>query len=121
MSAQMDNKIKGTNAKKIRELNDLFRHNVLNEKLGKFIISREVFSLSDVDQRALIDEVMKFKNFNADNDPYGEHDFGKINFRGEKYFFKIDYYDNDLRFHSPNAADPSLTTRVLTLMKASEY
>lgn len=56
-----------------------------------------------------------------DNNPYGENDFGAVTVGGEKYFFKIDYYDPELRFHSENPADPVLTHRVLTIMRAEEY
>ena len=30
-------------------------------------------------------------------------------------FFKIDYYDRSLNGHSPDPADPTVTTRVLTI------
>jgi hypothetical protein len=29
----------------------------------------------------------------TNNDPYGEHDFGSFELAGEKFFWKIDYYD----------------------------
>jgi Protein of unknown function (DUF3768) len=56
-----------------------------------------------------------------ENDPYGEHDFGKVVIDGQDFFWKIDYYDHTLCFGSENPADPNVTTRVLTIMMASEY
>jgi len=35
--------------------------------------------------------------------------------------FKIDYYDKDLNFHSPDPADPTVTERIITIMLADEY
>jgi len=40
---------------------------------------------------------------------------------GERILFKISYYDRSLIGHSPDHADPSVTTRVLTIMLAEEY
>ena len=37
--------------------------------------------------------VRDYTDFNEDNDPYGEHDFGSLKVAGEKIFWKIDYYD----------------------------
>ncbi len=65
--------------------------------------------------------VAEFNEFDVDNDPYGEHDFGRFEQDGETFFWKIDYYDKDIRFGSEDPADPGVTTRVLTLMLASEY
>ena len=58
---------------------------------------------------------------NPDNDPYHECDFGKIEYEGHFLFWKIDYYDLDMQYHSPDPADENATKRVLTLMLASEY
>jgi hypothetical protein len=62
-----------------------------------------------------------FDDFCTANDPHDEHDFGAFEFEGARIMFKIDYYDNDLNFHSPNPADPAVTERVLTIMLAEEY
>jgi hypothetical protein len=65
--------------------------------------------------------VQSFSDFNADNDPHGEHDFGSFELADEKFFWKIDYYDRDMMFGSEDPADPEKTTRVLTIMLAEEY
>ena len=57
----------------------------------------------------------------AHNDPYGAHEFGAVDVAGEKVFFKVDAYDANLEYGSPDPADPSVTTRVLTILLASEY
>jgi hypothetical protein len=50
-----------------------------------------------------------------------ERDFGAFDFRGQRIFFKIDYYDRDLAFGSDDPADASITRRVLTIMLAEDY
>ena len=56
-----------------------------------------------------------------EEDTYGERDFGAFTFRGEKVFFKVDYYDLNLEYGSDDPADASITARVVTIMLASEY
>jgi hypothetical protein len=59
--------------------------------------------------------------FDEDNDPHGERDFGDLDWRGTDLLWKIDYYDSDLIYGSPDPADPAVTQRVLTVMLASEW
>lgn len=50
-----------------------------------------------------------------------ERDFGALSFLDHKLFFKIDAYDRDLEYGSPDPADAGVTVRVMTIMLASEY
>ncbi len=70
---------------------------------------------------AALAAVRTFTAFDRDNDPHHEHDFGALTLEGQRLFFKIDYYNLTLDGHSPDAADPAVTHRVLTVMLASEY
>lgn len=65
--------------------------------------------------------VTAFSDFNEDNDPHGERDFGAFEIEGRRLFWKIDYYDRAIVMASPDPADPAVTRRVLTLMLAEEY
>ena len=66
-------------------------------------------------------ETRDFDAFTPDNDPYDEHDFGAFRAAGERLFWKIDYYDRDRSYGSPDPTDPDVTTRVLTIMLASKH
>lgn len=72
-------------------------------------------------QQKLIEQVSTFDQFTPENDPYEEHDFGSFEYGNERYFWKIDYYDLNMLFMSPDPGDPAFTIRVLVLMHASEY
>ncbi len=109
------------NTDKIRELNDNLRQNIFNSGKDKVMLSQFVANLPIDEQLKILIKIKDFNNFNEGNDPYSQHDFGMIEHRELNYFFKIDYYDNDLKYHSPNPADPTKTIRVLTVMHASEY
>lgn len=104
--------------KKVAELNDSLRKTFTG---GRVTITDGVDALSDDDREQLFNLVKSFDTFTEDNDPYGEHDFGAINFRGEVYFWKIDYYDLDYLCLSPDIADENVTNRVLTIMRGDEY
>jgi hypothetical protein len=59
--------------------------------------------------------------FSPDNGPYSEHDFGTVYVEERVIMFKIDYFDPDLLYASPDPADPNVARRVMTLMLAAEY
>ena len=103
---------------RIRDLNDAFR---ITFQGGKVVVTQSISEMEPAVQAAIFATVRNFKDFNEDNDPHGEHDFGAFEFAGEKFFWKIDYYDPSLQFGSEDPSDPMQTTRVLTIMRASEY
>lgn len=117
-----------TNADTIRELNDRFRQGLVegSDVPGRIVLTSGISGLAQ--QKApvcglddLMGLVRAFDAFDADNDPYGEHDFGAFDFLGARIFFKIDYFDNTLSHGSSDPADVDQTTRVLTIMLAEEY
>lgn len=106
----------------IRVLNDDLRRALPHAKPGCLVmITRGVQSIAAGKVAALVTAIRDFKAFTPDNDPHGEHDFGAVEHDGVRYFWKIDAYDRSLTFASPDSADPSVTTRVLTIMRADEY
>lgn len=104
----------------VRDLNDSFRTSGSLAR-GQWMITRGIQELGPDFVLLATGAVRGFHSFTADNDPYGEHDFGAINVAGRHLFWKIDYYDRSLCYGSNDPADPAATRRVLTIMLASEY
>lgn len=102
----------------IRELNDRFRASFEG---GKVLVTCGIQALGPAATAVILHDVSRFDDFTPANDPYGEHDFGALKWRDQTIFWKIDYYDEKLEFASADATDPAQTTRVLTIMLASEY
>jgi hypothetical protein len=103
---------------RIRALNDTFRRSFVG---GTVVVTAGLKSLSADRRHSILAKIRAFDNFNEDNDPHGEHDFGLIQDGDVRCFWKIDYYDTDMDLMSPDPADASVTTRVLTVMLAEEY
>ena len=103
---------------KIRALNDAFRTTLTG---GKVLLTAGVNALPPDVKAMVIERVATFSEFNEENDPHQEHDFGNFSLAGRKFFWKIDAYDSEMRFGSEDPSDPSKTTRVLTIMFVEEY
>jgi len=88
---------------------------------GVFYATAGIAALPADDQAAILRRVFEFDDFDAENDPYGEHDFGAFDHKGDRIFWKIDYFDLRMKYGSPDPADPRVTKRILTIMLASEY
>lgn len=108
----------GNPSTSIARLNDELRHTFAG---GKVMMTAGINALSDDAKATILLAVRSFSDFTEDNDPHKEHDFGSFEVDGDKCFWKIDYYDKSLTGGSENPADPAITTRVLTIMLASEY
>jgi hypothetical protein len=106
---------------RIRRLNDELRRTLVTSTRGKVVMTQGVAALPESDLAQLLVKLRSFDEFTNDNDPHGEHDFGSIELDGITYFFKLDYYAPDMDGGSEDPADPTKTTRVLTIMRADEY
>jgi hypothetical protein len=104
--------------RRIRELNDAFRRSFAG---GRVMLTSGVDALDDKLKAHVLQAVRTFDAFDGDNDPHHEHDFCSFEVAGERYFAKIDYYSIDMQGGSPDPADPAVTMRVLTIMRANEY
>jgi len=110
--------IKMNQVKKIQKLNDLLRTTFMT---GKIVCTSGFHALQAEVKETLITKIREFNDFNPDNDPNQEHDFGSVEYEDTTVFWKIDYYDLNLKYHSVNPADHLATRRVLTVMLAEEY
>jgi Protein of unknown function (DUF3768) len=104
----------------IRTLNDQLRQN-LGTGTATAVITTGIATLGDEAVARIVKTITVYDDFCQENDPYGEHDFGTFDADGHTIFFKIDYYDPTITFHSDDPADPSVTHRVITIMLAEEY
>ena len=102
----------------VKTLNDKFRKTLLG---GKVMLTRGIYSKGQAVINDILNSVKAFNNFNENNDPYNEHDYGSFLYDGEKIMWKIDYYDRNLQYYSDNPADITKTVRVMTVMLAEEY
>lgn len=105
-------------AAEIARLNDRLRRSFSG---GRMVVTAGVHALQAEEMDAVIEAVKGFAAFTPDNDPHDEHDCAALMVGGAEIIWKIDYYDRDLQFASPDPTDPDITIRVLTIMLVSEY
>lgn len=102
----------------IKTLNDNFRKTFTG---GQVLLTAGIDSLPTADVANILNLVRNFNDFTPDNDPYNERDFGSFDYKGDKIFWKIDYYDLNNQYLSEDPSNPAITNRVLTIMFADEY
>ena len=107
-----------TRTDRIRVLNDDLRQYLLG---GVAVITPGVAALGQQAVERIVKTIAAYDDFCHANDPHEEHDFGSFQADGQTIFFKIDYYDKNLTYHSPDPSDPAVTERVITIMLADEY
>lgn len=102
----------------IRQLNDTLRR---TGEGGRTVLTRGVAALPTDELATALRAVADFDAFREGNDPYAEHDCAVLSAAGHQIMWKIDYFDPELEHQSQDPADPSITSRVLTIMLAEEY
>ena len=107
-----------TKTEAIRALNDELRQNL---SAGTALMTVGVAALGAEAVARIVKTIAVYDDFCHANDPYEEHDFGSFEAEGHTIFFKIDYFDRNLKYHSPDPTDPAVTVRVITVMLADEY
>ena len=113
----------------IRQKNDRLRRSLVvvgrfalcSDPNAKVLVTVGINNLDDKVKAKILQAVAAFDDFSSDNDPYGEHDFGKVEAEGVAAFFKIDYLDLKLEAGSPDPTNDAVTKRVMTIMLPNEY
>jgi hypothetical protein len=105
-------------AAKIAQLNDRLRRTFTG---GRVMMTAAVAALDPADRAEVWARVRAFTDFNPDNNPHGENDFGVVTVKDEQFFWKVDYYDKAMELGSEDPSDPTATTRVLTVGRMSDY
>src|SRR5215468_3195817 len=113
MESDMD-----TRTERIRALNDELRQDF---GCDIAVMTTGIAALGAEAVARIVKTIAVFDDFCHANDPHEEHDFGSFEADGHTIYFKIDYYDETLTYHSPDPSDPSVTQRVITIMLAEEY
>lgn len=110
--------ITDTDLARVRELNDELRQHLLG---GGAVMTPSIAALGREAVARLVQVISIYDDFCLANDSWDEHDFGMFEFDGINVMFKIDYYDKSFQYYSPDPADPSVTERVITIMRVEDY
>ena len=89
---------------------------------GRWVLTRGVAAQGDDFVCRAMTAVRFFEEFDADNDPWGLRDFGKLEIDGVRLFWKIDIFaDEGCEAGADRPGDPRRSYRLLTVLLASEY
>ena len=69
----------------IKTLNDNFRRTFSS---GKVMLTYGISAKSQNEVAEILNQVRCFNNFTKANAPYNEHDFGSLDYNGEKIYWK---------------------------------
>jgi len=112
----------------IQAKNDALRQGLFTPEGGMCSVTRGVHDLPVEAKAQVLLAVKNYDNFNEDNDPHGEHEFGIVELEGiPKVFWKIDYFEDAKMDCNPdsnfgeNEEDFINAYRLLTIMLADEY
>jgi hypothetical protein len=104
--------------KRIRVFNDSLRKHGWG---GKVLVTNGIMAQGTEFAGAVLKAVQEFDSFSDENDPWGEHDCSSLVVMHKRILWKIDYYDKDGVYLSPDPSSSKLTLRVLTIMLSAEY
>ena len=109
----------------IAQQNDAFRKDILqdtqaNATRGRVSLTQGVASLDFDTQARILTAVQAYSEFDPEDDPYREHDFGVIEIKDTpRVYWKIDYYeDSSMQY---GAEDKATAYRSLMILLADEY
>jgi len=103
---------------RIAALNDRIRKT--NEG-GITFLSRDVALMAGAKTVDLLKQVADYDRFTKANDPQGERNRGAVLLFGKEVLWEIGYYDEQAVGPSKDPANADVTTRIMTIMLASEY
>lgn len=111
----------------LQAVNDLFRKNPhVWPLMGQVVMTHAVSELRKNNEemfQEVMNKVLTFDQFTEDNDPYGEHDYASFSVASSRFFFKIDYYDENYEYGcaEEDRTNPDKCRRVLTVGYTSDY
>ena len=85
------------------------------------MVTSGVMAVKGYCRSILTSALANYGGFDEDNDPHGERDMGHFVLFDTDLYFKIDYYEQDLKFGSDDPADASITHRILTIMTKADF
>ena len=97
---------------------EMARRNDIARQLGlNVVLTNKAAELPDT--KELLYTVRSFNHFTQKDDPYGWHDLGYLDWKGQRVLWKIDYFDDQLKKFEEPLSDRC--KRLVTIMLASEY